>query len=316
MLVKEATRVLSSRADLVAHGASLPITCTTPLSSSTSPSSPLSTKNQQPRAHRGQHMGFPARDVKLAPLLECNRPFTRCYASASQPSHSRPSSAPPDYTWPTSVHPTPYEILAQPKDARYDKALFYQLVKIYHPDRNYAAADSPIPLAVRLERYRLVVAANEILSDDAKRRAYDLYGAGWRGNRTLESLYREADRSWRNEPGNASRNATWEDWERWRCERNGEKPPQTPVYMSNELFVIVLCAFVILGSYAQAQRVTNHTVNIVELRDQKHAAISDDLRRRQDQQSPLNRHERVENFLRQRNLDIPTTANCPVSDPC
>ncbi|RWA07130.1 hypothetical protein EKO27_g7972 [Xylaria grammica] len=216
------------------------------------------------------------------------------------PPHKRRLSAAAGYTWPTSLYPTPYEILAQPRGARYDKALFYELVKIYHPDRNHTAADSSIPQSVRLERYRLVVAANEILSDDAKRRAYDLYGAGWRGNRTLQSLYREADRSWRNEPGNASRNATWEDWERWRRERNGEKEPQTPIFMSNELFALVLCSFVVMGSFAQARRASTHTVTIVEMHEQKHATISDGMRRQQDEKAPLNRHERVESFLRQR----------------
>ncbi|KAI8946054.1 hypothetical protein F4801DRAFT_593671 [Xylaria longipes] len=216
------------------------------------------------------------------------------------PPNKRSSSATAGYTWPTSLYPTPYEVLAHPRDARYDKALFYELVKIYHPDRIQTAAHSSIPHSIRLERYRLVVAANEILSDSAKRRAYDLYGAGWNGNRTLQSLYREADRSWRNEPGNASRNATWEDWERWRHERDGEKQPQTPVFMSNELFVIVLCSFVVVGSFAQARRASASTLNVVEMRDQQHAAISNDMRLRQNEQAPLNRHERVESFLRQR----------------
>ncbi|TGJ83796.1 hypothetical protein E0Z10_g4947 [Xylaria hypoxylon] len=222
------------------------------------------------------------------------------YPVPGVPPRKRRSNAAAGYAWPASLYPTPYEILAQPRHGRYNKALFYELVKIYHPDRNHTAADSSISHSVQLERYRLVVAANEILSDDAKRRAYDLYGAGWRGNRTLQSLYREADRSWRNEPGNASRNATWEDWERWRRERNGEKQPQTPVFMTNELFVIMLCSFVVAGSFAQVRRASSTTSNVVEMRDQKHAAISDDIRRQQDKKAPLGRHERVESFLRQR----------------
>jgi curved DNA-binding protein CbpA len=205
-----------------------------------------------------------------------------------------------NHTWPSSPNPTPYEIFSHPRDAKYNKALFYELVKIYHPDRHRTTTDSPISHAVRLERYRLVVAANEILSSPNKRRAYDLHGAGWDGNSTLQSLYQEADRSWRNEPGNASRNATWEDWERWHRERNGDKQPQTRVFMSNELFVVVLCSFVVLGSLTQARRANTATMNIVEMRDQKHAAISGDLKRRQDEKAPLNRHERVESFLRQR----------------
>ncbi|KAH8159097.1 hypothetical protein CIB48_g9157 [Xylaria polymorpha] len=230
-----------------------------------------------------------------------NYSLARCYASVSSPPpNKRSSSAAADYTWPTSLHPTPYEILAHPRGARYDKTLFYELVKIYHPDRSQTVTHSSIPHSTRLERYRLVVAANEILSDKAKRRAYDLCGAGWDGNRMVQSFSREADRAWRNKPGNASRNATWEDWERWRRERNGEKPPQTPLFMANELFVFVLCSFVVLGSFAQARRASTNTLNVVEMRDQKHAAISNHMRLRQNEQAPLNRRERVESFIRQR----------------
>ncbi|KAI1427609.1 hypothetical protein F5Y12DRAFT_142374 [Xylaria sp. FL1777] len=301
MLPKESIRILSSHSNLHVHAVYSPVSCVTSSSSSLSSlSSPCSGNTQRPRAHYGQYTGLPRQDAKYAVGLEWNHLSARSYASASGPPHNRPSGIPTGYTWPASLHPTPYEILAQPKDARYNKALFYQLVKVYHPDRNHTAADSSIPHSVRLERYRLVVAANEILSDDAKRRAYDLYGAGWHGNRTMQSLYREADRSWRNEPGNASRNATWEDWERWRHERSGGKRAQTPVFMSNELFVIVLCSFVVAGSFAQARRANTHSLKIVELRDQNQAAISDGMRRQRDEQAPLNRHERVEMFLRQR----------------
>ncbi|KAI1117875.1 hypothetical protein F5Y14DRAFT_327159 [Nemania sp. NC0429] len=252
------------------------------------------------RAHHKHHTKWQKRDGEPTPVLGWNHRSTRRYASVSGQPSKKTSGAAAGYTWPISVHPTPYEILAHPKKARYSKALFYELVKIYHPDRNHSAADSSISHHVRLERYRLVVAAHEILSDDAKRRAYDLYGAGWDGNRTMENAFRQADRSWREEPGNASRNATWEDWERWRRARDGEQRPQTPVFMSNELFVFVVCSFVIVGSFAQARRASTSSLSLVEMRDEKHAIISDDMRRRQDRQAPLNRHERVESFLRQR----------------
>ncbi|TRX92590.1 hypothetical protein FHL15_006517 [Xylaria flabelliformis] len=287
MPIKESARILSSCPNLLVPGACSPVSCTTSCSC-------IGPK----RVHRGRPTSLPNRGALSSKL---NHASARCYASVSGPPPSKRSSgAAAGYTWPTSLHPTPYEILAHPRDTQYSKALFYELVKIYHPDRNPAAAHSSIPHSVRLERYRLVVAANEILSDSAKRRAYDLYGAGWDGNRTLQNLYREADRSWRSKPGNASRNATWEDWERWRHERDGEKPPQTPLFMSNELFVVVLCSFVVVGSFAQARRASNSTLNVIEMRDQKHAAISDSIQQRQNDQASLNRQERVESFLRQR----------------
>ncbi|KAI0104740.1 hypothetical protein GGR51DRAFT_227062 [Nemania sp. FL0031] len=295
MFFKESTRILSSHPNL-------PVPDTIPSRCCITSSRSGTSYHQRPRARHHRHVELSMRNAWDASVLACSRFSTRCYASVSSPPPKRASNAAAGYTWPLGLHPTPYEILAHPRDARYNKALFYELVKIYHPDRNHnhTTADSVLPQAVRLERYRLVVAANEILSDDTKRKAYDLYGAGWVGSRSLQSLYREADRSWRNEPGNASGNATWEDWERWRRERNGEKKPQTPVFMSNELFVIVLCSFVVAGSFAQARRASATTSNVVEMREQKHAAISHDIRRRQNEQAPLNRHERVESFLRQR----------------
>ncbi|KAI0150830.1 hypothetical protein GGR57DRAFT_184458 [Xylariaceae sp. FL1272] len=243
-------------------------------------------------------------------------PHTRSYASVSDSRKKSDPSATGDYQWPMVPHPTPYDIFAQPRHARYNKAIFYELVKIYHPDRVHVSVNSAVSPAVRLERYRLIVAANEILSDPVKRKAYDLYGAGWDSNRSMQSLYREADKRWRSEPGNPSMNATWEDWDRWYREKNGEKPPQTPMYMSNELFVVLLCAFVVAGSMAQARRANSNTMSIVEMREQSSVAINGDMRRRQNEQALLNRHERVENFLRQRdgwNI-ASSTANDPTHD--
>ncbi|KAI1817694.1 hypothetical protein GGS20DRAFT_483445 [Poronia punctata] len=235
--------------------------------------------------------------------------FTRRYASVSGPDAKRPlgAASTAGHTWPSWPDPTPYDIFSHPKDAKYNKALFYELVKIYHPDRHHTAAESAISHSVRLERYRLVVAANEILSDPAKRKAYDLHGSGWNGKHSLESLYREADETWRHQPGNASKNATWEDWDRWHRERNGEKQPRSGVFMSNELFVLLLCSFVVLGSLTQARRANSSTLNLVEMRDKKHAEISESLRLQQQEKASLGPEERVERFLRQRESWIVTS---------
>ncbi|KAI1763219.1 hypothetical protein GGR53DRAFT_373116 [Hypoxylon sp. FL1150] len=230
-------------------------------------------------------------------------PQPRSYATVSDgPGPKEPRGSSKGHAWPSSAQPTPYEIFDQQKNAPYSKAKYYELVKIYHPDRHrHATHAHSISHAAWLERYRLVVAANQILSDPAKRRAYDLYGSGWGGNRSMENLYKTADRAWRDVPGNPSMNATWEDWERWYDEKSGEqKEHQRPVFMSNQLFASVLCIFVILGSLGQARRATTNTMSIVEMRDQHHAAISEDIRKRQNEQAPLNRTERIDSFLRQR----------------
>ena len=200
-----------------------------------------------------------------------------------------------------SQNPTPYEIFDQERGAPYSKSKFFELVKLYHPDRHHHyASHDPLAHAVRLERYRLVVTANDILSDPTKRRAYDLYGAGWGGKLGMDNLSREADRDWRKRPGNASMNATWEDWERWYEERDGKKQKQNPVYMSNELFVVVLSFVVVVGSMGQARRASSNTMNLVEMQEQRHESISHDMRQRQSHLASLDRHGRVENFLRQR----------------
>ena len=96
-------------------------------------------------------------------------------------------------------------------------------------------------------------------------------------------------------------NATWEDWERWYAERDGRVyAKQQPLYMSNGMFVVVLCLLVMVGSVGQARRASASTMTLVEAREQNHLAINDGIRRRQVDQATLNRHERVEHFLRQR----------------
>ncbi|KAI0023316.1 hypothetical protein F4780DRAFT_776746 [Xylariomycetidae sp. FL0641] len=228
----------------------------------------------------------------------------RSYATVSDSSprgHRQPPSSDRSThdTWPSTAHPTPYEIFGQQKHAPYTKDKFYQLVKAYHPDRHHVAPGR-LSHSVRLDRYRLVVAANDILSDPTKRRAYDLYGAGWGDKLSMCNRHRSGYKSWREEPGNPSMNATWEDWERWYGERNGQKEKQAPLYMSNELFVAILCMFVVIGSMGQARRANASSMNIMDMRDEKHAAVSKNLRQIQAETAPLNRHERIENFLRQR----------------
>ncbi|KAI0179639.1 hypothetical protein GGR52DRAFT_207479 [Hypoxylon sp. FL1284] len=241
-------------------------------------SSPWPQRCRESHAHRSYATGYDGHGTKGSP--------------ASSNGH----------VWPSSPHPTPYEIFDQQKNAPYSKAKYYELVKIYHPDRHRHATHSHLlSHAAQLERYRLIVAANQILSDPAKRRAYDLYGTGWGQLQSLENLYRSADKSWRDVPGNPSMNATWEDWERWYGARSGEqKEQQRPVFMSNQLFAAVLCIFVVMGSVGQARRATSTSMNVVEMREQNHAAIGQEMRKRQTEQAFLNRTERIDNFLRQR----------------
>lgn len=65
------------------------------------------------------------------------------------------------------------------KDAKYLKSRYFDLVKIYHPDSKASPLARKLPKEECLARYRLIVDAHEILSDDQKRLAYDAYGLGW-----------------------------------------------------------------------------------------------------------------------------------------
>lgn len=218
------------------------------------------------------------------------RPSNKPDGSTKQPGSSLP--------WPTTAKPTPYDIFHLKQGAAYNKARYFDLVKIYHPDRHHHNRHDGIPHLTKLERYRLVVAANDILSDPAKRRMYDLYGAGWAGESDMRRNYNDLDRSWRRQPGNASMNATWEDWEKWYDQRDGKK--QEPVYMSNGAFVGVIALFVMIGGWGQATRAGTHSLRLVEEQEKKHEAVSKALHLRHAENQGKTREERIQKFLKQR----------------
>ncbi|KUI65893.1 J domain-containing protein 1 [Cytospora mali] len=215
-------------------------------------------------------------------------------------------------SWPTSNTPTPYEIFDQAKSAPYSKKTFYELVKLYHPDRHHHTSHlhGTISHTAKLERYRLVVAANDILSDPAKRRAYDLYGSGWGGKDDMHNNYREADKAWRSRPGSAAYNGTWEDWERWYEQQRADGKKQDPLYMSNGMFVASIVMFVLIGGWGQASRAGSHGMHLIEMQEKKDSHIGEDMWKRKKEKAYLTREGRVENFLRQRE----GWAQSPVND--
>lgn len=82
-------------------------------------------------------------------------------------------------TWPVNDSPTPYEVMEMQPGSQYSKSRFYSLVKLYHPDSAASPASDNLTKEERLDRYRLIVDAHLLLSDDLKRSAYDKYGLGW-----------------------------------------------------------------------------------------------------------------------------------------
>ncbi|KAK7529975.1 uncharacterized protein J3D65DRAFT_164800 [Phyllosticta citribraziliensis] len=212
------------------------------------------------------------------------------------------------FPWPktfgTAREPTPYEILSLRKGAPYSKRRFFELVKIYHPDRPTPLHVDPeaCPEATRLERYRLVVAAHDILSDPVKRSAYDRFGAGWGAMRSI--TVPDYDRpQWK--PGqDPTANATWEDWERWYS--RDEKSEQHPLFVSNGAFVAFIVMFAALGGIAQVTRAGNFGHTLVERREMVHSQTSKDLRRVKQDAITGDRGAKLQSFLRHRDAETRT----------
>jgi curved DNA-binding protein CbpA len=132
--------------------------------------------------------------------------------------------------WPSTASPTPHEILGIAPGAPYSKARFNQLVKMYHPD--VSSTDprvNKLPEGVRLERYRLIVAAHSLLGDSHSRRMYESH-EGWFHAAPFER----------------------------RSHATQETRPspmrQHPIYTSNAAFAMLLVALGMLGAALQYRR--------------------------------------------------------------
>ncbi|KAM6536976.1 J domain-containing protein 1 [Fusarium falciforme] len=258
---------------------------------------------------------FPATAVPALPSITSSRGAPPRHNAASTASsahqqiryatvdHGRRGSSHRDHVpeWPKTTYPSPYEIFAMRTDDPYTKHRFYQLVKLYHPDKHSHTSDlHHIPHATRLERYRLIVAANDLLSDPSKRQLYDNHGVGWSGGRpqTLNETIRNADRAWRHQAGSAANNATWEDWERWYDARDGK--PKDPLYMSNGLFATLVVVMCMIGAFAQMSRVEQSGADYMQMTNQSNLAIGQQVARKTSVAQGRSKDERVDMFLRDR----------------
>ncbi|KAL7820794.1 hypothetical protein V8C26DRAFT_393353 [Trichoderma gracile] len=280
------------------------------------------------------HITHCSRSSPSSSSSQCQRLHKRRYATTASPSDSKkwsdssPSPEEAAHEWPKSPRPTPYEVLGiSNKAAAYDKRRFYHLVKLYHPDthdhhhhhhhhnHNHPPSSSTptssspssatssiksLSPATRLERYRMIVAANELLSSPPKRRMYDVHGLGW-SHGDQPSPLRDIDRSWRHQPGSAANNATWEDWERWReAQQGGGSGKGEPVYMSHGAFASIVVLMCLVGAMAQTNRAEASGAQYVGWADQHSADIGGRLRRNGSAVAGLSKDERVDYFLRER----------------
>ncbi|KAJ6264647.1 hypothetical protein Dda_0796 [Drechslerella dactyloides] len=249
------------------------------------------------------------------PCPSSPHPSPRCYATASAPT--------PDDNWPSHKpfsHLTPYEIFNQPASSTYRKAAFYHLVKLYHPDilPPTSHPSARLSKATRTERFRLIVAANALLADPARKRAYDTHGigwgtgrAGWTDTHTPSHMRRStvdvyASGPWKRSPAG---NATWEDWERWYRDegmhtRAGSGDAATAAeeqITTHTNFVTILLLLSFVGVAAQLIRADSYNSNFVERRDRRHREISSDLfRARRFGEAAVGKDERVQAFLKMR----------------
>jgi hypothetical protein len=256
------------------------------------------------------------------------RPRKRCqYATiagdhedAHQNTHEqREEGAREGHVWPEAPKgrscPTPYQILDMKHNGVYSKTRFHELVKMYHPDlSNGHGIAGDITHHVKLERYRLIIAAHTILSDPVKRNAYDRFGAGWDGRAehagggARSGPYQPGpfSHSWTNPSDPIWQNATWEDWERFyarRAEEQGtaSRPPGAPVYMKHSYFLALVIFLAIMGSSANYGRAQEAGTYLVEHRDIIHDQAAKELRKvRQDMATIKGKEDRIQWFMRQR----------------
>lgn len=221
----------------------------------------------------------------------------------------------PDLSWPEAPKghtcPTPYQIFSISKNTPYSKARFYQLVKLYHPDRSNG--ESSCSHADKLERYRLIVAAHTILSDPVKRSAYDRWGAGWAGKKDAPtSPFNHTDGqpgpftqgSWQEHDPNIWSNATWEDWERWRHKQEdaygGHRDAQAPLYFQNSTFISIILVLAAVGSSLNYNRAEAEGGRFLAARDAVHDQASKELRKVRQTTHQRPKDERIDWFVKNR----------------
>ncbi|KAK5072765.1 J domain-containing protein 1 [Lithohypha guttulata] len=194
---------------------------------------------------------------------------------------------------------------------KHTKLKYYELVKIYHPDRNGAGCET-LSHIERLERYRLIILAHEIISDPNKRQAFDAYGAGWANKQTNPARHTRgystaSGMQYGQAPGyDASPfgNATWEDWERWYRDHanQGQRQAYTGTYINPNAFAVFVITAAVLSGILQATSITQQAGTYAD----KSLAFTEETTRfmtaraSQFDDNNLDKNDRVRHFLERR----------------
>ncbi|KAK0548463.1 hypothetical protein OC846_004474 [Tilletia horrida] len=226
-------------------------------------------------------------------------------ATASPPSSSGTGSSSSadmpagDLAFPSHIrNPTPYEIFHLPKTATpaQIKARYYDLVKIFHPDRHLCApgpssSAHPQPESKKNEiedRFKLIVRAYELLGTPSRRRSYDRMGIGWTDN---YNPWRDRGRAgWEHRGDPASGGHDRFGWQRRRSSeaedayfygfaaRQHQQQNQGPRYLPNAHFISVLVLITWSVAAIQYARLSSQAARATQLRDRVHLDAAHSLR--------------------------------------
>lgn len=205
--------------------------------------------------------------------------------------------------WPSHQFPTPYEIFHIDQAATQSeiKLRYYELVKIYHPDK----LKNPTPL--ENERFHKIVAANDLLCDRTKRSAFDTYGIGWQwttGQGRHPKVYAGQTQGSRFDRYNRGRRVDHDETAPWDNFYTGNKNPSGETrYTSNTNFIGFLVFLSTIGAVVQAARLSKASSEINERADKQQFITARDLAESRRLARDLGKDERRRLFLAHRSGD-------------
>lgn len=111
-----------------------------------------------------------------------------------------------------AMHTTPYDLLGLPRSASREeiKSSYYELVKSLHPDK-IGPNVSETERKARVEKFRSVAKAYDLLKDPKKRAMYDKYAAGW----DMGPISAPAAQWQRHGQTRPRTDAEWAHWHAW-----------------------------------------------------------------------------------------------------
>ncbi|PWN47885.1 DnaJ-domain-containing protein [Violaceomyces palustris] len=253
------------------------------------------------------------------------------HSSTCRRRHRQPisASAPPpqDLSFPSHLtNPSPYEIFHLSRDctSRQVKSRYYDLVKLLHPDKAFAASNASKVDTKAQENFKKVVQAYELLRDPKRRSLYDRTGFGWTtaGGGTQVTAYDEWCGALRRggSPG-GTRSPAWEDprYKRYGKGHDGygwqsatgrpddfsfygfyapKDKAHMPRYTSNKVFFTSIMIVTWVVAAFQYQRLSAQSARAVARADKNHLEAAKSLDEARDLARSEEGRRRLEAFKR------------------